>query len=75
MTYFTSPTCTPCKTLLPKVRKLCSENGAALAVVDITDPKGNFVPPTLTSVPSILVGELLLTGQQVNIPTLRKVLN
>lgn len=79
VTYYTSPTCVPCKTMKPLAQKACDAAGVQFTVVDIENPKGRRVPPTILSVPTIVVtypdgAELFLSGQQATVPTLKKAL-
>ena len=69
--YMTASFCQPCKTLLPKVKKFCAENGLNLVVIDI-EKSPERVPPTLLSVPTMKVGELVLSGPQATLGALRK---
>ena len=78
ITYFTAPWCSPCKTLLPKVRHFAEVEGLPHHVVDVEgDPW--HVPPDVKGVPTIQVavgGELVahLGPAMASIPTLRKAL-
>lgn len=77
--YHTASWCSPCKTLKPKVAKLCNELGVAMKVIDIDTDKP--IVSGFSSVPAVVVkwptrdGELLLVGQTLTIPALRKALS
>lgn len=78
LTYYTAPWCSPCKTLLPKVRKLTEELGVQLDVVDVdVDPW--HIPSHVKGVPTITVNDgdqavAHLSPDMATIPALRKAL-
>ena len=73
--YFTSKTCSPCKQLLPRVEKLCSELAVKLLIRDIDQHPQAAAAAGVMSVPAIKVGDLLLSGQQARLPAIRKAID
>ena len=78
ITYLTAPWSSPCKTLLPKVRRLAEAEGIPLQVIDVeADPW--HVPPDVRGVPTILVEKdgtqiAHLDSAMASIPALREAL-
>ena len=78
VTYFSTKTCMPCKTLYPQVEQICTTKGVPLKHVDIEENL-NLAPQWLTSVPTMVVRhsdgyEQVLMGPFATATSLRKAL-
>lgn len=71
--YYSAVWCSPCKVLYPQVERVCQQEGATIRKIDI-DKEPQNTPNWLTSIPTMVVGETVLTGMTANPTALRKVL-
>lgn len=78
VTYYSTKTCTPCKTLWPQAETICAAKKVKIEKVDIEEQL-HRAPTWLTSVPTMVVKhddgfEEVLMGQYANAMNLRKAL-
>lgn len=75
ITYYTSPTCAPCKKLLPQVEQLCDERGVTIDLIDITAQPDLAQQAGVMQVPTVIVGDTRLGPQQARKLKIRDLLD
>lgn len=69
ITYITSDTCQPCKSLKPRLTKLCADLGVRIDTLNIDRPEDHAVLQGLhvMAVPTLFVGEQRIEPAQARI--------
>lgn len=76
ITYFWSPTCSPCKRLGPQMEQLCAEKGIELRKVNLAEDEGALLAQQagVQSVPVLLIGNARVEGAQARIRNITEVI-